>query len=178
MQTSDTRFKLLALFAVLVFFALTWLYVREFAVLPNTIGAKGLILGAMTAAALAASGVLWYWRERFTPWSRHLPEVSLLLVFSVLFAPLFGSLFNRALGKTEYQPFEFVSEAPYLASNYGILKGEKIKPTGYFLTVKENGLELRFKYKAQSYYPLTKPGETILLPVRTGLFGSRVVLLK
>ena len=178
MKESDTGFKIRAFIAVLAFFALIWLYVREFAVLSNTIGGKSLVLGSMVVGATMAGGALWRWRERFTPWERHLPEVLLILVFSVLFAPLFGSLFNRALGKTANQSFEFVSETPYLASNYGVLKGEKIRPTGYYLTVKEKGRELRFKYKTQSYYPLTKPGETILLPVRTGLFGYRIVLLK
>jgi hypothetical protein len=168
----------MALLAVLAFIGLTWLYVREFAVLSNTIGAKSLVFGSMLAGALVAGAALWRWRDRFTPWERHLPEVLLILVFSVLFAPLFGSLLNRALGTSGNQSFEFVSETPYLASNYGVLKGEKLQPTGWFLTVKANGRLHRFKYKSQSYYPLTQPGETILLPVRTGLFGCRLVLLK
>lgn len=172
------RARFFAFLAVLVFFCLIWLYVLEFAVLFNTIGAKSLVLGSMLVAALLAAGALWLGRERFTPWDRHVPEVLFVLIFSVLFAPLFGSLLNRALGKNENQSFEFVSETPYLASNYGVLKGEKLQPTGYYLTVKERGKELRFRYETQSYYPLTNPGETILLPVRTGLFGYRVVLLK
>lgn len=172
------RPRLLALLAVLVFFGLIWLYVREFAVLSNTIGAKNLVLGSVLVAALLAAAALWRWRERFKPWERHIPEVLFVLIFSVLFAPLFGSVLNRTLGKTGHQSFEFVSETPYIASNYGILKGEKLKPTGYYLTVKERGRALRFRYKTQSYYPLTKPGETVLLPVRRGLFGYRVVLLK
>lgn len=178
MQLTDIRFKLLAWLAILVFAGLMWLYVREFAVLSNTIGAKWLVIGSMLVAGLAAGGALWHWRERFTPWERHLPEVLIILVFSVLFSPLFGSLLNRTVGKNDFQPFEFVSEMPYLASNYGILKGEKLQATGWFLTVKENGRTQWFKYKTQPYYPLTKPGETILLPVRTGLFGCRTVLLK
>ncbi|MBV6439181.1 MAG: hypothetical protein DYG98_20505 [Haliscomenobacteraceae bacterium CHB4] len=172
------RTRILALLAVLVFFALVWLYVREFAVLYNTIKAKSLVLGSMFVALMLVTGGLWRWRNRFTPWERHLPEVLFLLIFSVLFAPLFGSLLNRSLGKNSHQSFEFVSETPYLASNYGILKGEKLKPTGYYLIVKEKGRELRFQYKTQSYYPLTKSGETVFLPVRSGLFGYRVVLLK
>ena len=170
--------RLLAFLAVVVFFGLIWLYAREFAVLSNTIGAKSLILISMIVGAALSVAVLWRWRDRFTPWERHLPEVLFILIFSVLFAPLFGSLLNRAVGSTGNQSFEFVSETPYLASNYGILKGEKLKPTGYHLTVKEKGRELRFQYKTQSYYPITKPGETILLPVRTGLFGYRIVLLQ
>lgn len=178
MQAPDTRYKLLALVVVLVFFGLMWRYVREFAVLSNTIGARWLVAGFMLAGLLAAAGALWRWRERFVPWGRHLPEVLMTLVFSALFAPLFGSLLNRAVGSETFQPFEFISETPYFASKYGILKGEKIQPSGYLLVVKEKGSTLFFKYKTQPYYPLTKPGETILLPVRTGLFGFRIVLLQ
>lgn len=178
MSAISLRFKLLAWLAVLIFAGLMWLYVREFALLSNTIGARWLVVGSLLVGALVASGALARWRERFTPWERHVPEVSLILVFSVLFAPLFGSWLNRSLGKIESQSFEFVSETPYFASNYGLLKGEKIEPTGWFLTVRENGRFYKFKYKTQTYYPITKPGDTILLPVRTGLFGCRVVLLK
>ena len=178
MQALDTRFKIYAFLAIFALFGFVWLYVREFAVLSNTIGAKGLVGGSMLVAALAAGGSLWRWRRRFSPWERHLPEVLIILVFSVLFAPLFGSWLNRAFGSTENQPFEFVSEAPYFASNYGLLKGEKIQPTGYHLTVQENGRVYHFKYKTQTYYPITKPGDKVLLPVRKGLFGFRVVLLK
>lgn len=178
MKRKDAYFRLLALIAVLFFAVLVWLYVREFSVLFNTIGAKNLVLGSMLVGAFLAVGALRLWHWRFTPWERHLPEVLIILVFSVLFAPLFGSLLNRALGKTEFQSFQFVSETPYFASNYGILKGEKIKPTGYFLKVEESGYTYIFRYKTQTYYPITQPGDTILLPVRKGLFGCRVVLLK
>ncbi|GAB4489680.1 MAG: hypothetical protein OHK0019_07600 [Saprospiraceae bacterium] len=163
---------------VLAFFGLVWLYVREFAFLFNTIGAKRLVIGSMLVAAAVAFGCLWRWRERFTPWERHTPEVLFILIFSVLFAPLFGSLINRALAKTENQSFEFISETPYFSSNYGILKSEKLRPTGWYLNAQENGRQHTFKYTNQAYYPLTKPGDTILLPVRKGLFGCRVVLLK
>lgn len=178
MQTSEMRPRLLAFLAVLAFFGLIWLYVREFPVFSNTIGAGRLVGGSIVAGLAAATFILYFLRRRLMPWKRHLPEVFFIGLLLPLFAPLFGSLLNRAVGKTENQSFEFVAEGPYIASNYGILKGEKLRPTGYGLIVKENGRELKFKYKTQPYYPLTKPGETILLPVRTGLFGFRVVLLK
>lgn len=175
---ANTRTSILSVLVVLAFFGLVWLYVREFAVLFNTIGAKGLVIGSMLVAAVTACGSLWHWRERFTPWERHTPEVLFILIFSVLFAPLLGSLINRTLGNTTNQSFEFISEAPYFSSNYGILRGEKLRPTGWYLNVRENGHLRTFKYTTQAYYPLTKPGDTILLPVRKGLFGCRVVLLK
>lgn len=100
-----------------------------------------------------------------------------MLVFSVLFAPLFGSLLNRSLGESTTQSFDFVAETAYFASGYGILKGEKLSPTGWRLTVREGKTERRLKYKKQAYFPLTKPGDKILLPIRRGVFGVRVVEL-
>ncbi|MCC6283591.1 MAG: hypothetical protein IT262_23500 [Saprospiraceae bacterium] len=173
-----SRPKIYAFLAVLTLFFLGGLYVREYAFLFNSIGVKGLVAGSVLLALVVACGGLWLGRDRFTPLKRHVPEVLLILFFSVLFAPLFGSLLNRAFSLKEYHSFEFVSEAPYFASGYGLLKGEKIEPTGYFLTVREKGQLHRFKYKGQAYYPLTKPGERVLLPVRRGIFGVRVMLLK
>jgi len=170
--------RFLALIAVLVFSLLVWLYVREFAVLSNTLEIKPLVIGSMLVMAMLVSALLWRWRDRFTPLGRHFPEVALILVFSVLFAPLFGSLLNRSLGKDETQSFDFVAETAYFASGYGILKGEKLQPTGWRLTVREAGRTRRLKYKSQPYYPLTKPGEKILLPLRLGLLGARVVQLR
>jgi len=167
-----------ALAGVLVFFSLIGLYVREFPVFTNTIDAGRLAgIGFVVGAALAAT-LLYVFRVRLTPWSKHLPEVMTILVFTVLFGPLMASLLNRLGGKSEYQSFEFLAETPYLSSNYGILKGEKIRPTGYKLEVREKGRLLRFRYKTQAYYPNTKPGETVLLPVRRGMLGFRVMTLE
>lgn len=169
--------RILSLLAVLVFSLLIWLYVREFAVLSNTLEVKGLVIGSMLVGGLISAGLIWRWRNRFTPWERHFPEVVLMLVFSVLFAPLFGSLLNRSLGESTTQSFDFVAETAYFASGYGILKEEKLTPTGWRLTVREGKTERRLKYKKQAYFPLTKPGDKILLPIRRGVFGVRVVEL-
>lgn len=170
--------RILSLVAVLFFSLLVWLYVREFAVLSNTLEIKPLVFGSMFACALIVGALLWRKKDRFTPLDRHFPEVVLILVFSTLFAPLWGSLLNRSLGTDESQSFDFVSETAYYASGYGILKGEKLRPSGWRLTVRENGRERRFKYKSQAYFPLTKSGEKVLLPVRKGLFGIRVLQLR
>jgi hypothetical protein len=173
-----SRPKLYAILSVLTLFLLAGLYAHELTYLFNSIGAGWLVLGSMLIMLAAACTGLWLGRDRFTPWKRHVPEVLLILVFSVLFAPLFGSLINRWFSLKEYQSFQFVSEQPYFASGYGFLKGDKIVPTGYILTVREKGRTHRFKYKKQAYYPLTNPGEVIMLPVRRGIFGVNVVLLK
>lgn len=164
--------------AVALLAILMWLYVREFSVLSNTLEARYIVFGSMLVVALLVGGALWYRRDRFTPMDRHLPEVMMILIFSVLFAPFFGSLLNRSFGKDETQSFEFMAETAYFSSGYGILKGERLKPTGWRLTVREGKKIRTVKYKRQAYYPLTKPGDQILLPVRKGIFGARVVTIQ
>jgi hypothetical protein len=177
-RNDERRARLTALGFTLLFLGLIGLYVREFPLLSNTFQVKRLIAGAMLLGTTGGAGFLYAKRARFTPLRRHLPELASILTVVVLFSPLLFSLLNRGLGKTEDQAFEFVSETPYLASSYGILKGDKIKPTGYYLVVRENGRTHRLQYKKQAYYPITRPGEQILLPVRKGLLGFRVAMLK
>lgn len=170
--------RLIAAAAVLVFFGLVWLYTREFPVFSNTIGVRALVMVSCVAGALTGAAFVYALRQRLTPWDRHWPEVGVMLAFPLIFAPLFGSMINRAGGAREHQSFEFISEQPYISSNYGLLKGEKIKPTGYRLYVRESGRVLKFQYKSQAYYPLTRPGEAVLLPVRKGVLGFRVMELR
>ncbi len=178
MTTSGPRFYIPALLSVVLFFGLIFLYVREFAVLSNTIHAGRLIAASMVGMLFLGGALLWYFRERFQPLARHVTEIALIAVFSVLFAPLFGSLLNRLLGKNEYQSFEFIAETPYIASGYGFMRNTSIKPTGYYLEVFDrDGERWRFRYKKQKYYPISQAGQIISLPVRHGLFGIRVLEL-
>jgi hypothetical protein len=170
--------RLIAVLLTLCFFCLIWLYTLEFPVISNTVHGGRLAVGSMITGLLASAGLIWRFRERFTPWDRHRPDVTFIVVSCVFFMPLLGSWVNRGLGETEMQSFDFVAEVPYFASGYGILKGEKFKPSGFHLHVLDKGVKRRFKYKSQSYYPLTKPGEKIMLPIRKGVFGANVVLLK
>jgi len=112
------------------------------------------------------------------PWEEHFPTAVMILIFCLVFAPLFGSLLNRGLGHETVQSFNFVSETAYFASGYGVLKGEKLKPTGWKLLLRERDHEWRLSYKNQAYFPLTKSGEQINLPMIQGFLGVRVATLK
>ncbi|TNE62185.1 MAG: hypothetical protein EP344_05225 [Bacteroidetes bacterium] len=177
-QLPNNQLKMLAMAATVIFFLLMWLYSREFPVYTNTIGAARLVTGAIITGALLATGIIYFFRHRLSPWDRHLPESGSIIAFCLFFSPLFASLLNRASGTVDYRRFTFVSEEPYLASNYGVLKNEDIKPTGYRLIVKDQGEQYRFQYKKQAYYPITQPGEPVLLPVRKGLLGFDIVELE
>jgi hypothetical protein len=171
------RFRLLALGSVVLLIVLIWLYVREFPRFSNTIGVGGLVLVSVLGGVVAAAAIIYAGRRRLRPWSRHWPEIIIIAVPLLFFAPLFGSLLNRAGGPVEYESFDFEAETPYIASAYGILKEQRLKPTGYYLYVRQNGRPYRFQYSRQPYYPITRDGEKILLPVRSGLLGFRVVVL-
>lgn len=170
------RFSAFLLVAVVI--GLIALYVREFAVFARTLEVRGLVVGSMIGAGVLIGLGVYALRHRLQPWERHGTELALVAVFGVLFAPLLGSLLNRAAGPVAYQTFQFVSEAPYMTAGYGVLKGEKIQPTGYRLRVLEGGRLFRLRYKKQAYFPLSRPGDTISLPLRTGLFGVRVAELE
>ena len=151
---------------------------REFPVFSNTLEVKRLVLISMLAAVVLAAAAVWLNRSRFMPWEEHFPTAVMILIFCLVFAPLFGSLLNRGLGHTENQTFDFVSETAYFAFGYGVLKGEKLKPRGWKLLLREGEQEWRLSYKGQAYFPLTKPGEQINLSIKRGFLGVRVVSLK
>lgn len=177
METLSWRVRLGAIFAVAVLFGLIWLYTQEYAVFTNTLQAGRLVLGAVVAGVGLAAGVLFSLRHRLTPWANHVPEVLLVVVFLPLFTPLFASRLNRAGGSVSHRPFEFVAEVPYIASAYGWLRFRPVEATGYRLLVKKDGCLYRFQYKRQRYFPLSQPGDTVLLPIRRGLLGAEVMEL-
>jgi hypothetical protein len=168
-----------ALVGVGLFVGLIGLYVLELRYLFNTIEFRRLLLLSWLLMAFVLGGVLWRYRARFMPWGRHFPLLAIIVVPSMLFAPLFGSLLNRVVARSEYQTFQFINERAFVTSGYGFIEGQEIKPSEWRLWVQEGAKTHQFKYKSQAYFPISQPGETIQLPVRRGLLtGIRVVTLK
>ena len=171
------QIRLLLVPAIILLF---WLYVREFHVFDNTIGIKQLALSSIAVALVGSAVFLFFWRKKIAVLEDKLPIIFAALIFPALFAPLFGSLINR-LGASEpsERSFIFQKETPFRMSRFGFLAMlQQESPSGYHLFVEENGKNYRFTYQKQAYFPLTKPGEIVLLPVETGLLGFPIVSLK
>lgn len=178
-KNSEWLPKILALGYVAGLFSLVFLYVREFPFLGNTLKIRGLLFVSVVVATAVCGVIFWIFRQRLLPISKHRPELVFFFFPMIFFAPLAGSRFNRLSETVENQEFKFVSEVPYLASAGGFLKGEKLEPTGFRLTVRLDDGSLKiFKYRQQAYFPLTRPEELILLPMRQGLLGFEVLALK
>lgn len=172
--------KILAAVSVLFFLFLMGLYVREFPVFDNTIGIKTLVFGSMAVGLFLSIILLILLKKKLSPLENHLPEIISIAVVFVLFAPLFGNLLNR-LGASEKaeRSFFFEKETAFKMSRFGWLASlQSEPPAGYHLFVNDGKKRFRFRYQKQPYFPITKPGEVILLPVKTGLFGFPIIDLK
>jgi hypothetical protein len=178
MEEITVKFKLTAFAALLAIFGLIVLYVKEFPVFSNTIGVKALVLKSFLTGVAIAAFLLFLLRNRWKPLQEYWMGI-VFLVFPILFfSPLFGSWLNRSNGTLNNETFQFVAESPYIAEAYGVLKNQKLRPAGYQLTAIQEGKTYKFKYKTQPYFPLSKSGDKIQIPIKTGLLGTKVVDLK
>jgi hypothetical protein len=178
MEEITLKFKLTAFAGLLAAFGLIVLYVKEFPVFSNTIGVKNVVIASFLVAVAISALLLFLLRNAWKPWREYWMQI-VFLVFPILFfSPLLGSWINRISGVASNEAFQFVSESPYIAEAYGVLKNQKLRPAGYMLIAIQDGKTYKFKYKSQSYYPLSKSGDKILLPVKKGILGVKVVDLK
>jgi multisubunit Na+/H+ antiporter MnhG subunit len=170
--------RLLAILAVMGFVGMILLYIREFPHFFNTIGIKSLVWRAEAIGLALAACIVFINRNRFKPWNLHRPEVFSIIIAFLVFAPLLGSLSNRLLGKSSHRSFTFVAERSYIKEPYGMLKKQTVKNTYFLLEVDDRGIKRQFKSKNGPYFPITKPGELIQLPITEGFWGMDVVLIK
>ncbi len=159
---------------------LVWLYVREFPVFENTVGIGRLAVGSIAVTVAAAVLLLFFNRKKLAEHGDKMPVIMAALILPALFAPLFGSLLNRAgAGDPAERSFVFQKEEAFHMSRFGLLAGmQKESPSGWHLFVRDGAKAYRFRYEKQAYFPLTKPGEQVLLPVKIGLLGFPVVDLE
>ena len=172
-------FRITALLIVLLAIGLIALYVLEFSWFDRTIGMRSLGLYAMAFGAIAGTGLGW----RFSKQSRNTVETVQLYVFFIvlctLFSPFFASLSNRLLSPAAPRPkqVEFFEEQAFLSDRYGLIKGEKAKPSGYYTFFYYRGRLRRVKSR-EPLLPGRKRGETVTLYMKPGLWGFEVVLGK
>jgi hypothetical protein len=122
----------------------------------------GLVLGSVGA----------YFLQRFGSDTTERVQISLtVILFFVIFLPLFGHLTNRGLGSRTPEPTEFVffAENPF-AQRFGLQNGEPIEPDGYYLFVLKEGITFRFPVKESLASGLER-GDTLSLGLCRGLWG-------
>ncbi|MDX1942335.1 MAG: hypothetical protein SFU99_17350 [Saprospiraceae bacterium] len=102
--------------------------------------------------------------------------VLLCTVGIAIFMPLFASLSNRlwSFHPTTPVAVEFVESEAYIGSALGLMRGEKITPTGHRTFVYRDTKLLKIQTK-EALFPEAQRGDTVQLPVKKGLWGFEFV---
>lgn len=162
--------------AALGLIGLIVLYVLEFDWFNRTITLKPLIIGSLVVGALAGLGTGYRFRALGEDLVGRIQIYIFFTVLCTLFAPLFGSLSNRLLSPfpAREEAVEFIKEEAFYADRFGLIESEKPPPTGYHLFFFYRG-ELHRIINDHPHFSDRERGDTILLPVRKGLWGVAFV---
>lgn len=164
--------KIAYIFLGLLMLALVALYVFEFYYFQRTFGLKGLLLvSAMLGAALGAA-LGWRLSRDAEDEVDRIRLYLLCIMLAAIFLPLFASLSNRLLSPhpARLESVVFFEEKPYVSERFGVLKGEEVRIAGYYLFFHREGELLRIDNR-HSLSPPPQRGDTILIPVRKGIWG-------
>ena len=176
-MTISWKEKMLYAVLALAVLGLVVAYVLEFYYFKRTFGIKNM---SMIAAGIgAADGALlgWVLNRKARETVEGIQLYMFCIVLTALFAPLLASLSNRLLSPhpVKMERVVFFEERPYVSEMYGIMKGEKIKPRGYFLFFMREGKLERIDNRRPMAVPLQR-GDTFEIPVRKGLWGVEWVV--
>ena len=171
--------RITAVLVVLLLLGLIALYVLEFRWFDRTIGMRNLALYAMAIGVLLGVAL----GRRFSPQGRNTVEKVQLYVFFIfictLFAPLAASLSNRllSLSAPRLEHITFFEEQAFYSDRYGLIKGERVEPDGYYTFFYYHGRLRRIKSE-QPLLPGRERGETAELRIKRGLWGYDVVVVE
>lgn len=173
MSQSPYRPPYLLIFITLVLlFGGIVLYVKEFYYFNRTF-ALGRMVGIAMVVGLLVGWLIYLRMRRFAEDGVDRMRVFAFCVIpTILFMPLIASLSNRLLSSGEgvETPVSFVSQEPFLSDRGGLIKGEKIQPSGCRLFFYE-GEKLHRIINNQCNYGQQHRGDTIVLELHKGLWG-------
>ena len=161
----------------LIFILLVVLYVFEFRVFDRTLEVKTLVIRSLLFGILPGAWLGYLFRRSGKDLTEKVQIYVFFILMSVLFMPLFGSLTNRMLSFRPVRTVqvELEGETPFYASRFGVIKGEKIEPTGFYTFFYYNGHLERLKSK-QALFPGKERGDQVDLDLRKGLWGYDLVV--
>ncbi len=171
-NTLDWKTKLIAWGSVLTIVGLIFGYALEFKHFSNTLGVGKLVafsliagaaLGGWLASKLSRSETTFVGKVRWWVSS---------LILCTLFMPLIASWLNRLpLSNTTRQiSVEFIEEKPFAQERFGLEKGKKIAPDGYYIFVNYRGEIIRLRADRQQF-PGKERGDLVQLVLRKGNLG-------
>lgn len=155
------------------------LYVLEFKYFNLALGIKPLVFGSLIVGFLIGVGLGFLFSKSAEDLTDRVQVYAFFILLCTIFMPLFGSLSNRLLSFQKAQPeqVEFVEQSPFYASRLGVIKGEKIQPTGYNNFFYRNNKLYRVKTSERLFSENLEKGDSIDIPIKKGLWGIAWVQL-
>lgn len=164
--------KLIAWGSVLVIIGLIVGYAFEFRHFSNTLHVERMVWGALLLGAAVGAGLAHRLSKTETSSVGKVRWWVSMLVLSTLFMPLLVSWLNRLplSGTTKQITVEFIEEKPFAQERFGLERGKKIKPDGYFIFVNYQGEIIRLRADKQQFSGKER-GDLVQLEVKNGNLG-------
>ena len=152
------------------------LYVFEFKHFDRTLSVKGLVISSIVVGLLLGLFLGYRFRHLAKDLTERVQIYVFFAVICMIFMPLLGNLSNRLLS---FRPatateVEFIQETPYLSDRLGVIEGQEVKPTGYYLFFYHKQQLHRTKNKAPQF-PNKQRGDLIQLNIKKGLWGWEII---
>lgn len=170
------NYKIYAVIGVLGVLGIGLLYSFELSWFDRTMDMPRLVLYALLAGGIVGGLIAW---RKIHPDNDLTDRAQIYLLFIVagfVLAPLLACFLNHsiAIKPAEDLAVEFVEEKAYYASRTPPIKGEVVKPTGYYLFFYYDSKLRRIKNK-ESHFGAQERGDDIRLPIAKGLLGFSYV---
>lgn len=149
---------------------LIFLYVIEFPYFSNTFQIESLIVRSLLFFLPIGIGLGYLFSKKAKDATDKLQVYVFFIIFSLILAPLFGSLSNRLFSFSDPKKMEFELEqqSTYMASRFGKLEDQE--NDGYYIMFyKDQKLE-RIKTKNLIFLEAEK-GDRISIPIKKGFWG-------
>jgi hypothetical protein len=136
-----------------------------------------LLIAALLIWLVFLAACVFCTQNRFGAIKPYLTELSLTAVALIPLTFALTLNLNKIGDNRAEVPFTFAAERAFYSAPFGMLKTDKAKPTKFKLILLDEDGETRyFTYKNGPLYPNTQPGETVALPMRSGFFGTWVMV--
>jgi hypothetical protein len=137
------------------------------------------VLFAALGLFMLGFAALWvYTKKQYGEVKAYATEIALAALCILPICLLLATKLNGITTVKEEVPFTFIAERGNIKAPFGLLEFETKQITWNLMAIGENGDQTTFTYKGSARYPLTQPGELILLPMERGLLGCYKLVIQ
>ncbi len=162
---------------VLAFITLPFLYALEMQHWNRVLHAGRLLSIAAVIGLMVGILIGFQFQKKETEAVGRIRAYAVSIVLAVIVCPLLASWSNRLLSFHAVQevPVEFVEESARYSSRFGASSGESAQ-TNFYITFFYKEQELLNIHTQESLFPNAERGDTVVLPIKKGLWGIEMVV--